>query len=315
MIGNTPMIDISAMANPKVPGVVVLGKAEFMNPGFSMKDRIVQHIFNCAEERGLLKPGMTVVAASSGNTGASVAMISAMRGYKAVIITNAKCSKEKCDAIRAYGAELMITPDGVDYMQKETDLAIENPSWFSVNQYDNLDNPQAHYQGTGAEIYQQTFGRVTHFVAAGSTGGTVSGVGRYLKQKLPGVKILMADPVGSIFYDYWKTGKVGTAGKFLVEGVGKNNIPGAMDFSVVDGMLQVTDLEAFQTCRDLACKEGICVGGSAGLNVAAAIRLANEATEPCVIVTILCDLGVKYLSKVYNPEYLAKNGVELRAGL
>ena len=315
MIGNTPMIDISAMANPKVPGVVVLGKAEFMNPGFSMKDRIVQHIFNCAEERGLLKPGMTVVAASSGNTGASVAMISAMRGYKAVIITNAKCSKEKCDAIKAYGAELMVVPSGVDYMQKETDLAIENPSWFSVNQYDNLDNPQAHYQGTGAEIYQQTFGRVTHFVAAGSTGGTVSGVGRYLKQKLPGVKILMADPVGSIFYDYWKTGKVGTAGKFLVEGVGKNNIPGAMDFSVVDGMLQVTDLEAFQTCRDLACKEGICVGGSAGLNVAAAIRLANEATEPCVIVTILCDLGVKYLSKVYNPEYLAKNGVELRAGL
>ena len=149
MIGNTPMIDISAMANPKVPGVVVLGKAEFMNPGFSMKDRIVQHIFSCAEERGLLKSGMTVVSASSGNTGASVAMISAMRGYKAVIITNAKCSKEKCDAIKAYGAELLVVGSGVDYMQKETDLAIENPSWFSVNQYDNLANPEGHYRGTG----------------------------------------------------------------------------------------------------------------------------------------------------------------------
>jgi cystathionine beta-synthase len=291
---------------------VVLGKAEFMNPGFSMKDRIVQHIFNCAEERGLLKPGMTVVSASSGNTGASVAMISAMRGYKAVIITNAKCSKEKCDAIKAYGAELLVVGSGVDYMQKETDLAIENPSWFSVNQYETLANPEGHYRGTGTEIFKQTCGKVTHFIAAGSTGGTVSGVGKFLKENVPGVKILMADPHGSIFYDYWKTKEVGTAGKFLVEGVGKNNIPGAMNFDVVDDMIQIHDQEAFQMCQDLARQEGLCVGGSAGLNVAAAIKLANEATEPCVIVTILCDLGVKYLSKVYNQDYMVENGIQLR---
>merc|ERR1712147_358153 len=150
--------------------------------------------------------------------------------------------------------------------------AQENPSWFSVNQYENQENPDAHYLGTGAEIFDQTAGKITHFVAAGSTGGTVTGVGRYLKERLPGVNIVMADPYGSIFYDYWKTKKVGSVGKFLVEGVGKNNIPGAMDFTVVDDMIQISDQQAFQMCADLARKEGLCVGGSAGLNVAAAVQ-------------------------------------------
>ena len=202
------------MANPQVDGVVILGKAEFLNPGLSMKDRIVKHIFDNAEKSGQLRPNMTVVAASSGNTGASVAMLSAIRGYKAVIVTNSKCSKEKCDAIRAYGADLMVVGPAVDYMQKEVDLAKENPEWFSVSQYDNLQNPLAHYLGTGAEIFQQTSGKVTHFVAGGTTGGTMSGVGRYLKEHVPNVKIIMADPHGSIFYDYWKTQKISPSGKF-----------------------------------------------------------------------------------------------------
>lgn len=177
-----------------------------------------------------------------------------------------------------------------------------------MNQYENGDNPAAHYMGTGPEIWTDTAGQVTHFVAAGSTGGTVSGVGRYLKERNPKVRVVMADPVGSIFYEYHKTGVAPKAASFLVEGVGKNTIPGAMDFNVVDDMIQVTDKEAFKMCKRLAVEEGICCGGSTGLNVCAAVRLANETEEEgATIVTILCDLGVKYLSKVYNDEWLEQH--------
>jgi cysteine synthase len=310
LIGDTPLVDITSLCNPKAKNVRVLGKAEFLNPGFSMKDRIVKSMLDGAEARGELVPGKdcTVVAASSGNTGASVAMQCAMRGYDAVILTNQKCSQEKCDAIRAYGADLRIVEQGVCYMQEETRLASLNPTWFSLNQYDNPDNPKAHYGSTGPEIWRDTGGRVTHFVAAGSTGGTVSGTGRYLKEQNPAVKVVMSDPVGSIFFNYHKTGQLDAPGKFLVEGVGKNNIPGAMDFGVVDDMIQVSDKDAFKMCKTLARTEGICCGGSTGLNVCAAIQLANETEQDnAVIVTILCDLGVKYLSKVYNDQWLESN--------
>jgi len=312
LIGNTPLVDLTALVNPKVEGVQVLGKAEYLNPGFSMKDRIMMNILSTAEKEGKLKPGMTVVAASSGNTGAACAMLCAMRGYKAVIITNEKCSVEKQDSIRCYGAELMVVSaaDGVDYMEEEIRLADENPDWFSVDQYNNQSNPEAHFMGTGTEIFAQC-PEITHFVAAGSTGGTITGVGRYLKEQKEGVSVVMADPYGSVFYDYWKTGELHKPGKFLVEGVGKNNIPGAMDFSVVDRMERITDTESFEMCQRLATSEGILVGGSAGLNVAAAVKVANESEEPAVIVTILCDLGIKYLSKVYNEEWRSANGVPM----
>eukprot|EP00092_Neocalanus_flemingeri_P020508 GFUD01022215.1.p1 GENE.GFUD01022215.1~~GFUD01022215.1.p1 ORF type:complete len:379 (-),score=110.49 GFUD01022215.1:100-1236(-) len=315
LIGSTPLVDITSLANPKVPGVKVLGKCEFLNPGFSMKDRIVKNIFDKAEQNGLLQPGWTVVAASSGNTGAAVAMLAAMRGYKAVITTSPKCSEEKVASIKAYGAELIMSPPGLSedhpesYMNMAKQLAKENAGWFDVNQYDNLDNPEGHFRTLGPEIWEQTVGRVTHFVAGGSTGGTITGTGKFLKAKNPNIKCVLADPMGSIFHEYFMSQKLTKPKKFLVEGVGKGSIPGCMDFGVVDDVIQVTDEQSFQTCHRLARKEGLMVGGSAGLNTWAAIQIANQLEEPGVIVTVLCDLGVKYLSKVYNDKWLEENNI------
>lgn len=316
LIGSTPLVDITSLANPKVPGVKVLGKCEFLNPGFSMKDRIVKNIFDKAEESGLLRPGGTVVAASSGNTGAAVAMLAAMRGYRAVITTSPKCSQEKMANIRAYGAELIVSPSGLaeshpdSYMNMATRLAKENEGWFDVNQYENQDNPEGHFLTLGPEIWEQTVGRVTHFVAGGSTGGTISGTGKFLKGKNPEIQCVLADPEGSVFYEYYMSRKVTQPLKFLVEGVGKGSIPGCMDFTVVDDVLKVSDQQAFSRCHQLARTEGLMVGGSAGLNTEAAIRIANTVEEPAVIVTVLCDLGVKYLSKVFNDTWLNENNMD-----
>eukprot|EP00035_Acanthoeca_spectabilis_P009490 m.168140 g.168140 ORF g.168140 m.168140 type:complete len:445 (+) comp14741_c0_seq15:248-1582(+) len=336
LVGNTPLIDLTALCPEAAPGVRILGKAEFLNPGFSHKDRIMRNILTKAEEEGRLAKGMTVVCASSvlgivscgthphstscccplnacavspGNTGASCAMLCSMRGYACVIITSSKCSKEKMDSIRAYGATLIIAEPGQNYMQIETDMAKANPSWFSVNQYDNLDNPEAHFKTTGPEIYAQTHGTVSHFVMAGSTGGTISGVGGFLKQRNPNVKVLLADPVGSVFTNYFRTGELGVGRKFLVEGVGKENIPGCLNISVVDDVIPVSDEDAFKMCYKLAHSEGVFVGGSAGLNVHAAVEVAKSLKGPATVVTLLCDLGVKYLSKIYSDEWLEKNGL------
>ena len=311
LIGNTPLVDITSVCAPKHPDTVILGKVEFFNPGYSMKDRIMANIFNKAEEEGRLEAGMTVVAASSGNTGCSVAMMCAIRGYKAVVITNEKCSEEKKAAIRAYGAELLISKPGQCYMQMEADLAEQNPGWFSVDQYNNLDNPNGHYKSTGPEIHAQTAGEVTHFVAAGSTGGTISGIGTYLKEQNPDVTVVLADPTGSVFRNYFKTGTLDEPKPFLVEGVGKNNIPGAMDFAVVDAVVDVGDKEALQMCAKIARTTGLCVGGSSGLNVEACARLAEESAEPLTIVTMLCDSGVKYLSKIFNDDWLEEHDIKI----
>jgi len=315
LIGSTPLVDLTFLANPKVEGVRVLGKCEFFNPGFSMKDRIVKNIFDKAEQNGLLSPGGTVVAASSGNTGAAVAMMAAMRGYKAVITTSPKCSEEKASSIKAYGAQLIISPPGVSedhpdsYMNMAKRLARENKGWFDVNQYDNLDNPEGHFLTLGPEIWEQTKGTVTHFVAGASTGGTISGTGKFLKSKNPNVKCVLADPVGSIFYEYFQSKKLTQPVKFLVEGVGKGSIPGCMDFKKIDDVVRVTDEQSFRMCHEMAKKEGLMVGGSAGLNTWAAVKLANELEEPGVIVTVLCDLGIKYLSKVYSENWLKENDI------
>jgi len=319
LIGNTPLVDLSSLLSKEQQnrGVQILAKAEFMNPGFSIKDRIMKHIFDRAEASGALRPGMTVVAASSGNTGAATAMLCAMRGYKCIITTNKKCSREKADSIKAYGAELVVGPEGVaadspeHYMNIPADLMAGNPDqYFDVNQYDNPQNPEAYYLTLAPEIWAQTNGTVTHFIAAGSTGGTVSGVGRFLKEQGTGVEIIMPDPAGSIFKEaYENGGQHGKAKKFLVEGVGKDTIPGALNFDVVDRMLVVTDEEAFSMCHRLAQEEGLFVGGSAGLNIHAAVSIGNSLTEPATIVTVLPDCGIKYLSKVYNNEYLEEQGI------
>eukprot|EP00472_Partenskyella_glossopodia_P003888 CAMPEP_0197525922 /NCGR_PEP_ID=MMETSP1318-20131121/15073_1 /TAXON_ID=552666 /ORGANISM="Partenskyella glossopodia, Strain RCC365" /LENGTH=350 /DNA_ID=CAMNT_0043079755 /DNA_START=205 /DNA_END=1257 /DNA_ORIENTATION=- len=318
LIGGTPLVDLTNLAKPKHPDTRILAKCEFMNPGYSIKDRIVYTILTEAEKQGLLKPGMTIVAASSGNTGASTAMIASMRGYKSIIITSPKCSQEKMDAIRAYGAELLVTAGGLKaddpehYMNMETTICEANPEkFFGINQYENALNPLAHYMTLGPEIWGQTDGSITHFIAAGSTGGTLSGTARYLKEASNGdVRVIMADPVGSVFYEYFKTGILNEPGNFQVEGVGKENIPGAMDFDLIDDAVRVTDKEAFKMCHMMAKAEGILAGGSGGLNVFAAKRLAEELDYPSTIVTVLPDSGIKYLSKIYNKEWLQKIGID-----
>merc|ERR1711998_137059 len=233
LIGQTPLLDLTSLAQPQVEGVKVLAKAEFMNPGLSIKDRILRNILDQAEESGALRPGMTIIAASSGNTGAALAMMAAMRGYKAIVTTNKKCFEEKMNAIKAYGAELIVTADGVapdspeHYMNvPAVYTAAEPDKYFDVDQYENQKNPEAYYKTLGPEIWEQTYGTVTHFVAGASTGGTVSGTGRYLKEQNSDVNIVMPDPVGSIFKQFYDTGKHDKAKKYLIEGVGKDSIPG-----------------------------------------------------------------------------------------
>lgn len=313
LIGGTPLVNITSLADA-VPGVVVLGKCEFFNPGFSMKDRIVAEIFDKAEASGKLKDGDTVVAASSGNTGASVAMIGAMRGYKVFVITSPKCSQEKIATIEAYGATVEVSEPGQCYMKMAKTKAREN-GWFDVDQYENQDNVEAHYKTMGPEIWEQTDGRVTHFVAGGSTGGTITGTSKFLKMKNPDIKCILADPKGSVFAGWFKSGgqEVIVGESYHVEGVGKGSIPGCIDRNVIDDVIEVTDVQAFSRCHELAKREGLLVGGSAGLNVEAAISLANSAKGPAVIVTVLCDLGVKYLSKVYNKKWLEDNNLNLTA--
>ncbi|MBE0661838.1 MAG: cysteine synthase family protein [Bacteroidales bacterium] len=316
-IGNTPLVKLQKI-NP-FSHIEIYVKLEFFNPGGSIKDRIVRHIIEDAEARGLLKPGGTIVENTSGNTGAAVAMIAAIKGYKAILTMPDKVSKEKQDALKAFGAEIIVTPTSAPpnspdhYVNTAKRIAAETPNSFRVNQYDNQKNPEAHYQTTGPEIWEQTGGRVTHFVSGGSTGGTISGVGKFLKEKNPQVKVIMPDPVGSIYYEYFKTGKINTDGSctYQVEGVGEDHLAEAMDFSLVDEMYQFTDQVAFSTARKLAHEEGIFGSGTGGANVWAALKHAATLKEPAVIVTMIPDSGAKYLSKFYNNEWMHKNGYKL----
>lgn len=312
-IGNTPLVKLRAI-NPN-PEVDIYVKLEFFNPSGSIKDRIVKHIIDDAEKSGELKPGGTIVENTSGNTGAAVAMNAAIRGYKAILTMPDKVSKEKQDALKAFGAKVVVTPtsalpDSPDhYVNTARRIAAETPDSFMINQYDNKKNPEAHYLTTGPEIWEQTNGKVTHFVASGSTGGTISGIGKYLKEQNPDIKAIMPDPFGSIYYKYFKTGKVmpEEIGSYQVEGVGEDHIAKAMDFSVVDEMYQFSDADAFATARLLAKEEGIFGGGTGGANVWAALKLASTIQGPATIVTVIPDNGVKYMSKFYNDDWMKAN--------
>lgn len=314
-IGNTPLVKLEHI-NTR-PEVVLLAKLEFFNPSGSIKDRIVLHIIEDAEKKGLLKPGGTIIENTSGNTGAAVAMIAAVRGYKAILTMPDKVSQEKQNALKAYGAEIIVLPtsarpDSPDhYVNKAKQLASEIPNSFRINQYDNPKNPEAHYLTTGPEIWSQSGGKVDYFVASGSTGGTISGVGKYLKEKNPKVKIVMPDPVGSIYYEYFKTGKINPEGNcnYFVEGIGEDHLAKAMDFSIVDEMMQVSDADAFNTARRLAQEEGILAGGSSGANIWACLELAKRLDRPATIVTVLPDGGIKYLSKFYNDQWMSEKGL------
>ena len=313
-IGNTPLVKLQKI-NP-YPNIEIWVKLEFTNPSGSIKDRIVHHIINDAEKNGLLKPGGTIVENTSGNTGAAAAMIGAIRDYKVILTMPDKVSIEKQNALKAFGAEIVVCPtaalpeDPMHYVNVAKRMASEIPNSFRINQYDNPLNPEAHYLTTGPEIWEQTGGRVTHFVAAGSTGGTISGISKYLKEKNPNLFTFMADPFGSIFYKYFKTGEIdpNEIGSYNVEGVGEDHLTKAMDFSLVNDMIQFNDQNCFDTARLLAKEEGIFGGGTAGANVWAALQLASRLTEPAVIVTVCPDNGAKYLSKMYNDEWMKEKG-------
>ncbi len=317
-VGNTPLVKLTKI-NP-YENVDIYVKLEFFNPSGSVKDRIVKHIILEAEKAGELIPGKsTIVENTSGNTGAAAAMLGAIRGYKVILTMPDKVSIEKQDALKAFGAEVVVCPtaalpdDPEHYVNKAKAIAADTSDSFMINQYNNLKNPEAHYLTTGPEIWQQTQGKVTHFVASGSTGGTVSGNGKYLKEQNPDLKVIMPDPIGSVFYSHFMTGNYSTEdiGTYQVEGVGEDHLVGAMDFGVVDDMYQFDDQQAFTTARLLASKEGIIGGGTGGANVWGALKLASTLTQPATIVTLIPDNGAKYLSKFYNNEWMQKNGYEL----
>ncbi|KAL4455400.1 hypothetical protein ABPG74_012552 [Tetrahymena malaccensis] len=317
MIGNTGLVELKKINPYREKGIKIYVKCEYMNPTGSIKDRIAKYIFDTAESEGKLRKGMTVVAASSGNTACSVAFIAAQRGYKCKVITNTKCSKEKQDAPKAFGAEVIVGPANVSadspdhYMNMAINMCKANPDYYDIDQYDNPLNPLAYYNSLGPEIWNQTSGNIDYFIAAGSTGGTISGTSKYLKEASEGrVQAVLADPYGSVFYQYWKTRELITPGKFQVEGVGKDTIPLAMDMDLIDQCVQIDDKTAFETCYKLTKFEGLMVGGSSGLNVAAALKLASTLDGPATIVTVCPDAGVKYLSKIYSQAWLEQNGFE-----
>ena len=311
-IGSTPLIRLSRVgAGVRTP---VLGKAENMNPGGSVKDRIGLAIIEDAERRGELKPGGTVVEGTSGNTGVGLAIAAALKGYRCIFTMPDKMSQEKVRLLKAYGAEVVITPTAVppdhpdNYVMKAKHIVKETPGAILANQFYNQVNPEAHYRTTGPEIWEQTGGRVTHFVAAAGTGGTVSGAGRYLKEKNPAIRVIAGDPIGSLYTGYAKTHALGEGHPYKVEGIGGDKIPTTVWFDHIDEWRQVTDKTSMAMARRLAREEGLLLGGSAGLNVHLALEVAREVDDPeACVVTILCDTGERYLSKVFNDEWMEEN--------
>ena len=294
----------------------VYGKAEFFNPGGSVKDRIGMPIIEQAEREGKLKPGGTIVEGTSGNTGVGLAIAAALKGYKCIFTMPDKMSQEKVRLLKAFGAEVIITPTAVapdhpdNYVMMAKRIADETPNSILANQFYNQANPDAHYATTGPELWEQTEGRITHFVAAAGTGGTITGVGRFLKEKNPAIKIIAGDPQGSILAELWRskgTNKIEGA-PYKVEGIGQDKLPTTLDLTVVDDYRTVSDRDSFAMARRLTREEGLFVGGSAGLITHIALQVAREVDDPkACVVTFLCDTGERYLSKLYNDEWMREN--------
>jgi len=313
-VGNIPLVKLNKMAEKYGVKATVLVKPEYMNPSGSVKDRMAAHILNQAIERGELKPGGTIVEGTSGNTGAAVAMFAAAHGFKAIFTIPDKMSDEKINALKAFGGEVHICPTAVpaespeSYYETAKRIHRETPGSYYIGQYFNLDNIEAHYKLTGPEIWEQTGGNFDVLVGGIGTGGTVSGVARYLKEKKPSIEIVGADPVGSVYYNYHKDKTMIEPHTYYVEGVGEDMMCPTIDFSVIDKVFQVTDKESFDACRDLTRLEGIFGGGSSGTAIHVALNYAKTLDEDKVMVVILPDSGVKYMSKVFNDEWMKEKG-------
>jgi cystathionine beta-synthase len=308
LIGNTPLVKLNRLTQ----GIkaTVFAKMENLNPGYSVKDRIGLSMVEAAEREGKLKPGGTIVEATSGNTGIGLALAAAVKGYRCIFVMTDKSSVEKVRYLKALGADVVITPVSAKpgtpdhYVTTAQRIAAETPNSFYPDQYSHPANPEAHYRTTGPEVWEQTEGRITHFVAGLGTGGTISGTGRFLKEKNPNIKIIGADPYGSVFKTYKETGNLIEATPYLVEGIGQQTIPENVHIKYVDEVINVTDRESFELSRQLGRLEGIFCGGSSGTNLAAALRVARNLDEEAIVVFIICDTGEHYLSKHHSDEWM-----------
>jgi cystathionine beta-synthase len=311
-IGWTPLIRLGRIgAGVRTP---IYGKAEYANPGGSVKDRIGLAIIEAAERAGELRPGGTIVEGTSGNTGVGLAIAAALKGYHCIFTMPDKMSQEKVRLLKAYGAEVVITPTAVPpdhpdhYVIKAKQIVKDTPGAILANQFYNQINPEAHYRTTGPEIWDQTGGKVTHFVAGAGTGGTVSGAGKFLKEKNPKIRVIGGDPIGSIYTAHSRSQTPAEGAPYKVEGIGGDKIPTTIWWDYIDEFRQVSDRESLGMARRLAREEGILVGGSAGLNVVIALEIAREVNDAgAAVVTILCDTGERYLSKVFNDEWMHEN--------
>jgi cystathionine beta-synthase len=310
-VGNTPIVKLNRVTQGLVADIYV--KCEYLNPGGSHKDRVAINMIKRAEEAGL-RPGGTIVEATSGNTGASLALLAAIKGYKCVFVMPDKMSQEKLLSLRAFGARVVVCPTAVEpedprsYYQVSRRIAEETPNSFYANQYHNPANPEGHYLNTGPEIWDQTQGECDVFVAGMGTGGTISGVGKYLKEKRKDTLIVGVDPVGSLYYDFVKSGRVTKPFTYKVEGIGEDFFPSTMNLKIIDEIIRVDDKECFLMTRDLVRLEGLYVGGSGGAAVAGAIKYAKMSNKPENILVLLPDSAQKYLSKIFNDDWMRENG-------
>jgi cystathionine beta-synthase len=310
LIGKTPLVRINNITKQLKIKAPIYAKMESLNPGYSVKDRIGISMIDWAEKEGVLKKGGTIIEATSGNTGIGLALVAAVRGYKCIFVLTEKASTEKVRYLKGLGADIVVCPAAAKpgtpdhYVATAKRISQEMPNSFYPDQYNHPENPAAHYRTTGPEIWEDTEGKITHFVASIGTGGTISGTGRYLKEKNPNIKVIGADPYGSIFKTYKESGFIPEATPYLVEGIGQNLPVGNADLATIDEIINITDRESFDLARQLGRREGIFCGGSAGTIFAGALKVAKDLDENSLIVFIVCDTGEHYLSKFHSDEWM-----------